>query len=207
VRAAPVKAKPVAAAAVIAAVLILSMIRIDYGNSLPGWSVPPAEPNQTYVSECGSFHTPYHPSLALASSWKLVMAGLDSHFGENAQLNGPMREQISSYLINNSAEHFDTLAANLFRRPDPGDPERTTPAWKRLHRHLRPKVFAAKAKGAPGVCAACHADAESGAFMDQRLPRVPKQDRSTLPPPLGPNVAVVTFPILPASCQDDRGQL
>lgn len=166
-----IKAHPIVAAALVLTLLAATTVLVAYGNSLPGRGVPQGVLDPAYVSECGSCHTPYHPSLAPASSWKSIMSGLESHFGENAQLDGAVNEKLALYLTKNSAEHFDTLPANVFRTINPSDRERitATPAWKRLHREIPAEVFAAKSVGANGACAACHRDAVSGLFNPAKI--------------------------------------
>ncbi len=164
--AATTASRPFAAAAIAVAVVAGGSLLVGYGNALPGRGVPQGRLDPLYVGECGSCHTPYHPSLAPAATWAGIMSGLANHFGENAQLDKAAGEAIALYLAENSAEHFDTLPAHLLRNVDSADPLRITsaPGWKRLHRKIGAEIFAAKAVGNSGACAACHADAPSGAF-------------------------------------------
>ena len=39
-----------------------------------------------YQEECASCHMAYPPGLLPARSWEKIMAGLESHFGDNAEL-------------------------------------------------------------------------------------------------------------------------
>ena len=88
------------------------------------------------------------------------------HFGENAELDPDETRKIRDYLVANSAEAYDTKAANRFRRPDPSDPLRitATPFWQRTHGSIPDQVFAAKAVASRGNCSACHEDAAAGLF-------------------------------------------
>ncbi len=132
----------------------------------PGLGVPVAPLDPVYAEECGACHAPFHPSLAPAATWSAIMDGLTSHFGEDASLDPATAATIRRYLDANSAEAYDTKAANRLRRVDPADPLRitATPFWQRTHARLPDRIFAAKSVGARSNCAACHADASSGRF-------------------------------------------
>jgi hypothetical protein len=123
------------------------------------------------VKECSACHTAYHPSLAPAATWRAVMTGLDEHFGDNASLDRTASDRLLAYLTENSAEHWDTKAANRLRTPDASQPLRITasPAWKRIHRKIPETAFSAKAVGGKINCAACHGDASSGLFAPQAI--------------------------------------
>lgn len=127
--------------------------------------------NASYVSECGDCHYAYHPSLLPASSWKKIMAGLADHFGEDASLDAKTEKDIADYLQAFSSERWDSEAANNFRRVSPGDPLRitATPYWKRRHKAIAKSVFSQKNVGSKGNCIACHADAMTGHFDDERI--------------------------------------
>lgn len=134
--------------------------------ALPAKGVPVAALDPLYKAECGDCHTPYHPSLLPASSWQTMMADLGDHFGENASLGPDKTAAIATYLAANSAEHYDTKAANWLRRVDAAHPFTITetPFWQRRHDDIPDVIFKAKAVGAKGACQACHADAETGMF-------------------------------------------
>ena len=94
------------------------------------------------------------------------MAGLDNHFGENAELDAATTANLTDYLIANAAETTDTLPANRLRRVATAKPLTitATPFWTRQHSHIPDAVFTSKAVGGRGNCATCHADAASGRF-------------------------------------------
>jgi len=146
---------------------------------LPRLGLPSAPLDPVYAKECGACHTAYHPSLAPAATWHGIIAGLDDHFGDNASLDRPVAAQLLAYLTANSAEHWDTKAANRFRMPDAAQPLRITAsqAWKRAHRSIPETAFSAKAVGGKLNCSACHSDAASGRFAPQAI--VTPKDRTT----------------------------
>ena len=166
-----VPGRPRLAAAVLAAIAIGVVPWIVHYARLPGLGTPGAALDPVYAKECGACHTAYHPSLAPAATWRAVIAGLDDHFGDNASLDGPVAGRLLGYLTANSAEHWDTKAANRFRMPGETEPLRITalPAWKRVHRGIPETAFNVKAVGGKFNCAACHGDAASGRFAPQDI--------------------------------------
>jgi cytochrome b len=168
-------ASPRLAVALVAIALAASGAVIATLAARPASGVPTAPLDPLYRAECGSCHTPYHPTLLPRESWRLVMAGLAEHFGDNATLDAATAGRLSAYLNANAAETADTKAANLLRRVDPAKPMEisATPFWRHVHRGIRDDVFASKAVGRPGACAACHADAETGRFRPTRI-AIPK---------------------------------
>jgi len=169
-------AHAVATAAITAVILGASAAVILVLARWPALGVPTASLDPVYAEECGACHTAYHPSLAPAATWAAIVAGLESHFGENASLDPATAAHIRSYLLDNSAETFDTKAANRLRRTDPADPLRitATPFWQRIHRDIPAAVFASKAVGSRGACNACHGDAASGLFAPSSI-HIPKE--------------------------------
>jgi hypothetical protein len=133
--------------------------------------VPVGPLDSTYVKECGSCHMAYPPSLAPSSRWIALMAGLADHFGEDASLESNLMSSIRAYLINNSAEKWDTRPSHELAESNPGDPLRltATPFWTRTHRLIPSAVFRSKAVGAKGACDACHSDGLTGRFDPQKI--------------------------------------
>ncbi|MES9899180.1 MAG: diheme cytochrome c [Sedimenticola sp.] len=130
--------------------------------------------NPQYREECGSCHFAYQPGLLPARSWKRVMAGLEDHFGENAELPKEEVSVLEGYLIKNAAEHSNyKRSVKIMRTLSSNDaPLRTTdtPYITRKHRGLSPRQVADN----PGVgsisnCGACHTQAESGSFSERGI--------------------------------------
>jgi hypothetical protein len=65
--------------------------------------------NATYEKECGSCHFPYQAGWLPERSWRLIMANLAQHFGENAELKVSQRQLVLDYLVANSAEKARSL--------------------------------------------------------------------------------------------------
>ena len=137
---------------------------------LPARGVPPATPNPTFALQCGACHFAYPPSLAPAAVWGAILDDPLHHFGANASL-GALADAIRSYMLGNSAEHWDTLPAIRFRPRDPTDPLRitATPFWREIHAGIPASVFAAPKVGGKGACDACHRDAATGLFAPQEI--------------------------------------
>ncbi len=106
--------------------------------SVPG--VPPAELDPAYDGACGSCHFAFSPSLNPAWVWNDIMGHLDHHFGLRVTLDPREAVQVRAYLDANSAEHWDTLPAHVFRARDPAEPLRITAT----------PVLAAQARRHPG---------------------------------------------------------
>ena len=113
----------------------------------------------------------YHPSLLPRDSWQKLMANLEDHFGEDASLDDSVTQDIANYLSTYSSQVWDTEAANELRAVDPQKPYEitATPFWKRTHARIDPTIFETRPVLSKGNCAACHWDAESGRFADQKI--------------------------------------
>ncbi|MBS0643838.1 MAG: cytochrome b/b6 domain-containing protein [Proteobacteria bacterium] len=174
----PAKAHPVLAATAFVAGAAGIAAGTIWLSDRPAAGVPGEKLDAAYARECGACHFAFPPSLASAQTWAAVMASLDNHFGENANLDPTQMARMLAWLTANSAERFDTLPANLFRQADPAEPRRitATPAWQRIHRAIPDSVFGSKQVGARGACEACHRDAASGRFDPQSI-SLPKELR------------------------------
>ena len=107
------------------------------------------------------------------------MATLDDHFGEDASLDAETTTKIRAWLVANSAERYDTRAANSFRTPDAAEPLRITATarWKRIHGEIPAEALRRKDIGGAANCGACHGDAATGLFAPQMIsiPEPPKE--------------------------------
>ncbi len=141
------------------------------GGKPPG--VAPVN-NPVYMEECGSCHFPYQPGLLPARSWKKVMAQLEEHFGENAELPSEDAKTLTDYLLKNAADDANfKRSKKIMRTLYPDDtPLRTseTPYLMKKHRQLSPKMV----QNNPDVvsisrCKACHKKAETGSFSEREI--------------------------------------
>ena len=168
---APRKARPILAALVITLLLAVAAHEVAALSARPALGVPASPPDPTYVKECGSCHMAYPPSLGTSARWTALMAGLADHFGEDASLDPALMLSIRAYLINNSAEKWDTRPSHELAELSPSDPLRLTATafWIRTHRQIPAAVFKSKAVRVKGACNACHSDALTGRFDPQKI--------------------------------------
>jgi len=131
----------------------------------------------TYKEECSSCHMAYAPGLLPARSWKKIMAGLDKHFGDNAELDTETFKQISEFLDSNSADNSQyRRSRKIMRSLNPNDvPVRIseTPYIIREHDEIPDKLIKHNKKvNSLSNCSACHNKAEQGLFSehDVRIP-------------------------------------
>lgn len=165
-----------------AAVIVMGVFVAFAGSILWAFSTMPPSglldlpPNETYESECGDCHKPFHPSLLSSDSWKQMLADLDDHFGENATLATDPLAEITAYLTEYGGDKWDTEAANRFRITDPKAPYQitATPYWISKHEKVDPAIFKLKKVGVKSNCGACHTDHYSGRFDDQKI-KIPKE--------------------------------
>lgn len=153
----------------VAAGLVLTLL-----GRIPPFGIPTMTVDETWATECGDCHKPYHPSLLPRASWRALMADLGDHFGEDASLPDDKAARIAAFLDAYAAEAWDTEAARRFAVLDPARPLQitATPYWVRKHAEVDPALFAAPSVKSRSNCSACHTDAASGSFDDQaiRLP-------------------------------------
>jgi len=120
--------------------------------------------NPVYVEECGSCHLVYPAMLMPINSWQKIMAGLEDHFGENAELDARTRQEIEDYLVRESSR---VSWQKLFRNLGDGSPLRITELPYFVHEH--DEIPARFVTGNDRVrslsqCNACHLGAERGRF-------------------------------------------
>lgn len=122
-----------------------------------------------YKEECGSCHMAYPPGLLPERSWKKVMSGLESHFGDNAELDADTAEKISLFLYKHSAEKSSyRRSRKIMQRMGKDDaPIRITETPYFLHEHdeIPSKMIKGNKKvNSLANCNACHSGAEKGLF-------------------------------------------
>jgi len=124
-----------------------------------------------YQSECGSCHFAFQPRFLPARSWTKIMATLDNHFGDNAELPADKRNEILNYLVANagSDRRFSSWSGGE------STPMRFTElrSFTREHNEVPPRMV----KDNPQVrtfanCQACHTGAANGDYSEHRI-RIP----------------------------------
>lgn len=145
--------------------------------------VPDRQPvvaiSAVYLEECSACHMFYHPSLRTDVSWSLMMAQLESHFGEDASLPIDTRIEITDWLAQHAADSVDSKAATLWRNLSEVSPVALpdTVPWQGLHSELNDTVYQHPSVFSRSNCGACHRDAESGWFSPFNI-SIPKEAQS-----------------------------
>jgi len=138
---------------------------------------PPLATNETWESECGDCHLAFHPSLLPARSWKLMMEQQAEHFDEDLDLDEETVQEISDFMLANSAENGITEVSHKVNSSVPvtESPLRITETkyWKKKHKEIDEKYWKSKNVNSKANCAACHLDAKTGWFEDSNM-RLPK---------------------------------
>lgn len=138
--------------------------------------LPPVN-NAKWKAECAGCHMLYHPALLPERSWKKMMSGLDSHFGENAALDTPTRAEIEQFLVTNSADKADNRRSRRIVQSigTTAAPLRISETHYFLSKHdeISPATFKRKSVGSAANCMACHRGAEQGDFSESQV-KVPR---------------------------------
>lgn len=163
---------------VFAAVTMLAVIggvnasEDERGKYRGGASVEPVH-NQQYADECGSCHFAYQPGLLPERSWRKLMANLNDHFGENAELADEERQALTDYLVSKAGDHSNARRSKkLMRSISAGDtPLRITkiPYFQREHREVPGRALEHKDVGSLSHCQACHRTADRGDFEERNI--------------------------------------
>lgn len=142
----------------------------------PAAGAPVSAGEARYREECGSCHMAYPPGLLPAASWRALMAELDRHFGQNAELDPQSAAALTAWLTANAAEAgTHPLSRKVLRSVGGATPLRISevPFIAREHREVRPSVWSRPAVGSVANCGACHTGAEQGNFDEDRI-SIPK---------------------------------
>ena len=120
------------------------------------------------LSECGSCHLAFPPSMLPAASWTRMMAELQDHFGDDASLDADTTAAITRYLVANAGDAGGYRRDILRGLPRGAAPQRITelPKWVHEHDEVSAAEWRAKDVGSKVNCPACHIDADKGYFED-----------------------------------------
>ena len=123
--------------------------------------------NPSWKAECSACHLAYPPQLLPAESWRAMMKQLDKHFGVDASLDAKTAAEISAFLEKNAGRNKPEATGK--------PPLRITETrwFKKEHDEVPARVWRSAAVKQPSNCAACHTQAEQGAFSERSL-RVPR---------------------------------
>lgn len=155
-------------------------IETQLGNNVGGQNIPhvafvgaklPDSP--TWREECGSCHLAFQPHLLPARSWQKMMAEQGRHFGTDLALDETTVGELLAFVAGNSAENSSREAAFKISRsikPDAA-PLRITETryWINKHIDITDSDWRSTKVKSKANCAACHLDAEEGAFEDAAM--------------------------------------
>lgn len=131
----------------------------------------------SYKEECGDCHMAYQPGFLPARSWEKIMASLEDHFGENAELDSETQQQLTMYLTDNAAEHANYKRSNAIMKSlsykDTPLRISETRYFIRKHDELPKRVV----EDNPEVksfsrCEVCHSEADMGSYNEHQV-RIP----------------------------------
>lgn len=130
--------------------------------------------SETYVKECTACHMAYQAGLLPKRSWEKLMAGLEDHFGENAELAAETQAELTKYLVENSADDSqDRVPMKLMRGLSEAEtPLRITeiPYMQREHRKLSKKMVVDNPEvKSLSYCNKCHTRAEEGSYSEREI--------------------------------------
>ncbi len=127
-----------------------------------------------HKKECSTCHTAYQAYFLPAASWEKIMAGLNKHFGENAELGAEEQAAITQYLVANAADHGkDKRGARVMSALSGKEtPLRLTetPYIIKMHHEVPKKIFVNNPKlKSLSDCGACHPGAANGNYDEHQV--------------------------------------
>lgn len=121
------------------------------------------------AEECSGCHMAYQPGFLPQRSWRLLMANLDDHFGEDASLDATDLQEIETYLVANASDRNGRKPRSLKNIPKDIVPLRISDLPWFTHEHgkrTRKRAMTRPEIGSISNCVACHRDADKGYFDD-----------------------------------------
>lgn len=122
--------------------------------------------NTLYKEECGSCHMAYPADLLRAGTWRKIMATLNNHFGDNAEITPVKQQEITQYLQTNSLDkgksqrESDSQVLRISQQA----------VFQHHHREIPARLIAANAAvKSLSNCPACHQRAEQGSFNEGEI--------------------------------------
>lgn len=100
------------------------------------------------------------------------MSELENHFGDDASLDEEDRQNILTFLVNNSAENSTKEASvkimNSIKKEDIIAITQTN-FWKNEHKDISQNIFKHEDIKSKANCKACHTDIEKGLIEDEKI--------------------------------------
>jgi Dihaem cytochrome c len=143
------------------------------GEREEGRAQAPADPGARalYRKECGACHLDFPPSFLPAESHRRILGSLDSHFGQNAELDPEVRARLERWLVANAGEAGTGSRSRKVLESRGGEAAARiteSPHFRRKHRELDPGVAARSQVRSLANCGACHPGAKDWDFDDDR---------------------------------------
>jgi hypothetical protein len=127
----------------------------------------PVAKNVHWQNECGACHIAFPPRLLPAESWRVVMAGLDKHFGSDASLDAATTREIAIFLEKNAGSNRYAKSGKPVLRI-------TETRWfLREHDEVPVRVWNNPKVRSAANCSACHVQAGQGNYSEHGI-RLPK---------------------------------
>lgn len=143
-----------------------------WSNGKKGADVAPVT-DTLYLEECGACHFPYQPGLLPAKSWETMMAGLEDHFGDNAELLPEDQQAITTFLAENAADRSGyRRSIKIVRSLGGAAPLRITEVGyiRREHDEIPARLVADNPEvNSLSRCEACHLRAAEGYYNDSSV--------------------------------------
>ncbi len=123
--------------------------------------------NPLWKTECGACHVAYPPRMLPAESWRMLMSGLDKHFGSDASLDAASVQEIGAFLETHaSRKRYAPSSKPLLRITE-------TRWFLREHRKALERTRNNPKVKSPANCEACHLQADSGDYSERNI-KIPK---------------------------------
>ena len=123
----------------------------------------PADTPASFKNECGSCHMAYQPALLSAGDWRRIMAGLQDHFGTDAAVDAPVKQEIGAFL--------ESHAGDAGKLGKAGEPPRIsqTARFIRKHHEVPAKYWKDPRVKSAANCEACHKGAADGRYSEHDI--------------------------------------
>ena len=143
----------------LALTLLLALSLPAFADRLP----LPADTPASFKAECSSCHMAYQPALLSANDWRRTMAGLADHFGTDAAVDAPNKQEIARFL--------ERHAGDAGKLGSAGEPPRITRTvrFTRKHREVAAKYWSDPRVKSAANCEACHPQAAEGRYSEHDI--------------------------------------
>lgn len=129
---------------------------------------------KTCGNEC---HAARQPGLLPKRSWKKIMASLEDHFGEKVFVSPIDRQQIETYLVENSADYtYSKQSIKVMHSSSNWTPVRITeiPFFIEEHDHIPESVIRHDSIKSLSNCLACHIGSDKTGTYKKRDIQIPE---------------------------------